>query len=275
MNKEAYHEITKTIYNYPFRIILHKKSPFLQMPAHWHRALELSLVFIGPVNFYVGNTHRIIHKNGISIANCEEIHHSISHYEDFDNQYVGYTIQIQYQFLKMIIPQIDTIYFQLDNNEIYHLILKEMQTIYDLYKNNEQTKYIKIYAHILQLLSILVDYCQIPREIIKTDKTKNILEYIHNHYRDNILQADIANYFGFSREYLSRFFKKEIGISLKTYLTHIRLNYAVNLLIHTNHTIAFVAIDSGFNSETQFINMFKKHYHVTPGQFRKSHFHDK
>lgn len=275
MNKAPYHEITKTIYNLPFLIIPHKKEPYLQIPAHWHRALELSMVFEGPVDFYVGNTHRIIQKNGVSISNCEEIHYSMSYHDCFYNYYVGYTLQIQYQFLKTIIPDIDKIYFQLDDIKIQELVSKEMQIIFDIYIKDKQTKYIEIYAHVLNVLALLIEHCQTSRAVIKTDKTKDILDYIHNHYKEDILQSDIAKYFGFSREYFSRFFKKEMGVSLKTYLTRIRLNNAINLLVHTNRTIAFIASECGFNSETQFINAFKKQYCLTPGQFRKSHFSDK
>ena len=41
----AYYEITKTMHNLPLSIYLHKKSPFQKVEAHWHRALEISIVF--------------------------------------------------------------------------------------------------------------------------------------------------------------------------------------------------------------------------------------
>lgn len=83
---------------------------------------------------------------------------------------------------------------------------------------------------------------------------------------------EVAQYFGFSREYFSRFFKQEIGISFKSYLTYFRLNKSLNLLKNKELTILEISSEVGFSSEIQFINSFKKYYHMTPGEYRKSQF---
>ena len=58
----AYYEITKTMHNLPLSIYLHKKSPFQKVEAHWHRALEISIVFDGKVDFYNGRFHEVVEK---------------------------------------------------------------------------------------------------------------------------------------------------------------------------------------------------------------------
>ena len=75
MTKEPYYEITKTINNLLINIIIHKKSPIQIIEAHWHRALELSIVFEGEVEFHNENRIKICNNNEVNLSNCEEIHY--------------------------------------------------------------------------------------------------------------------------------------------------------------------------------------------------------
>lgn len=50
--QKIYYEITKTMNNLPISIYPHKKSQCQICTAHWHRSLELSIVFEGKVIFF-------------------------------------------------------------------------------------------------------------------------------------------------------------------------------------------------------------------------------
>ncbi len=272
MTKEPYYEITKTINNLPINIIIHKKSPIQIIEAHWHRALELSIVFEGEVEFHNENRIKICKNNEVNLSNCEEIHYSIPQYKEFENANVGYTLQINYNFLYSMIPDINEIYFDISDKKINQKISQYMINIYELYESNNEIKYIKIYVLVLEILGILYEKCKNKKTIISTKKTKEIIKYIHLHYQEDILLYEVAQYFGFSREYFSRFFKQEIGCSFKNYLTCFRLNKSLNLLKNKELTILEISSEVGFSSEIQFINSFKKYYHMTPGEYRKSQF---
>lgn len=272
MTTFPHYEITKTMYNIPIAIYLHKKSPIPITTAHWHRALELSIVFEGKIDFYNGNQHIICQENEVSLTNSEEIHYSIPHYNCFEDKYVGYTMQINYSFLEKLIPHLQKIYFDISNPKINKKISYLMLEIFKLLESKDEVKYIKIYKYVLDIIIILVEKCQNKKEVIVTKKTKDILNYIHLHYQENIFLYEIACQFGFSKEYFSRFFKKEIGIPFKQYLINLRLNKSLELLKNKNLTILEVSIQSGFPSEVQFINSFKKYYHITPGTYRKLNF---
>ena len=49
--QKIYYEITKIMNNLPISICPHKKSPCKICTGHWHRSLELSIVFEGKVIF--------------------------------------------------------------------------------------------------------------------------------------------------------------------------------------------------------------------------------
>lgn len=272
---EVYHEITKTMHNLPLSIFPHKKSPFQIIEAHWHRALEISIVFEGTVDFYNGNHHEVIEKNDISLTNCKEIHFSIPRFDHSENKIVGYTLQINYSFLEHLIPNIEEISFNISKKEIRQQISQYMLKIYELYTSETISKYIKIYALTLEIISLLYEYCQTTKKNICSSRINDILKYIHQNYNENIHLYSIANHFGFSREYFARMFKKDLGISFKQYLINYRLNQSISLLENSQKTIAQISLDVGFTNETQYIIHFKKLFNMTPGQYRKSHLLDK
>ena len=273
--KEIYYEITKTMNNLPLSIYLHKQSPCQICTAHWHRALELSIVFEENVIFFNNGKKRIRYKNSVNLTNCEEIHYSIPQFKRYSDKIVGYTIQINYNFLEKMIPNIKNIYFDIDDPNKNKKITNYMIKIYQEFIDDKFSKNMAILMMTLKMLIFLYEECSEERHVGNTLKTKNILKYINEHYKEELRVYEVAKYFGYSREYFSRLLKKEIGMSFKEYLTQYRLNKSLNELININKNIAEVALNNGFSNETQYISIFKKIYNITPGQYRKSHNNDK
>ena len=273
--KEIYYEITKTMNNLPLSIYLHKQSPCQICTAHWHRALELSIVFEKNVIFFNNGKKRIRYKNSVNLTNCEEIHYSIPQFKQYSDKIVGYTIQINSNFLEKMIPNIKNIYFDIDDPNKNKKITNYMLKIYQEFIDDKFSKNMSILMMTLKMLIFLYEECSEERYVGNTLKTKNILKYINEHYKEELRVYEVAKYFGYSREYFSRLLKKEIGMSFKEYLTQYRLNKSLNELININKNIAEVALNNGFSNETQYISIFKKIYNITPGQYRKSHNNDK
>lgn len=74
-----------------------------------------------------------------------------------------------------------------------------------------------------------------------------------------------------SREHISRVFRKFFGDTPTNYMNSIRLNYAARKLIHSDHSIVDVALESGFDNLSHFYHLFKQKYILTPGTFRKTY----
>ncbi|OOF70956.1 helix-turn-helix domain-containing protein [Rodentibacter caecimuris] len=72
-----------------------------------------------------------------------------------------------------------------------------------------------------------------------------------------------------SKAQLMRLFNQHIGISPYHFVNHIRLQKAAELLKQSQHAILTIALNCGFQSETNFGKAFKKYYQLTPGQYRK------
>ncbi len=74
-----------------------------------------------------------------------------------------------------------------------------------------------------------------------------------------------------SREHLLRSIKKYCGCTAAEYINDLRLNYASNLLLHTNSDILEICYASGFQSQSYFYKVFKNKYGVPPKTFREQH----
>lgn len=94
-------------------------------------------------------------------------------------------------------------------------------------------------------------------------------KYIHNHISQEISRNDIADYIGFTPEYLSTFFKKETGDTLIDFIKRERITFAKRLLKQTNLPISIISDNVGFDSFSYFSSVFRAQVGCTPREYRK------
>ena len=91
-----------------------------------------------------------------------------------------------------------------------------------------------------------------------------IFFYLDEHYKDDISPISVAEYFGYSQSYVSRYFKSCCGITLVKYITMLRLKNAITLLSETKHDITYCALESGFPSIRTFYRSFQNEFGCSP-----------
>ena len=96
-----------------------------------------------------------------------------------------------------------------------------------------------------------------------------MIAYIDEHYEQKIELEDIAKIGGYNVAYTSQFFKKQMGISFVEYVLRLRLREATLCLINTDEAVARIASDCGFADVKAFNVAFKKHFRITPTEYRK------
>ena len=99
--------------------------------------------------------------------------------------------------------------------------------------------------------------------------TRQCKDYIEQHYREKILQEEVAAGLGISADYLSRLFKEETGLTFSEYLNQFRVERAANLLIYSEEPLAYIARYVNFPSQSYFGRIFKKVKGMTPRQYRE------
>ncbi|MDC7245285.1 MAG: response regulator [Sphaerochaetaceae bacterium] len=97
---------------------------------------------------------------------------------------------------------------------------------------------------------------------------ESALDYIEEHYQSINSVNEIADHVNLSPDYFSRYFKKEVGVTLNTYLINYRLDKASIILLSSNLSVQEVAKKVGIDNGSYFSKCFKKKFHTQPIQFR-------
>ncbi len=79
--------------------------------------------------------------------------------------------------------------------------------------------------------------------------------------------ADVA---GLSTFHFSRVFKRSMGVSVHQFVLDRRLLHARHMLQSSGESIAHIALECGFGSQSHFTTAFRRRFAVTPRAFRES-----
>lgn len=99
---------------------------------------------------------------------------------------------------------------------------------------------------------------------------QDLLNYIEDHFREEISLKEAAELFYINPSYLGYIFKKEYGHSFTETVNRKRIEYARELLMNSNIKIYEVAEKAGFTDSRYFVRVFKKYEGVNPSEVRKS-----
>ena len=95
-----------------------------------------------------------------------------------------------------------------------------------------------------------------------------VKKYISDNYSNQISVENIAQSMFISAKQCNTIFESQEGISIFEYLTKFRMEMARQLLSDPSNKIYQVTDMVGYKNKSHFTAMFKKHYGVTPTEFR-------
>lgn len=93
---------------------------------------------------------------------------------------------------------------------------------------------------------------------------------VRANYREDISLDSVAEKVGVTPSYLSRLFKKEMGINFQDFLTNVRIEKAVEMLYNEELSGRALAHAVGYHNYTYFCKIFKRETGKTVGEYRES-----
>lgn len=134
----------------------------------------------------------------------------------------------------------------------------------------------------LQQITSMDTLCYKLQEIVETfsesmfnyipSKNRDLIQkamlYISEHFNTSLTLEETAAYVHLHPSYFSTLFKQLTGSSFKEYLNMVRIEESKRLLSNTEYSIINIAIAVGFEDQSYFSKVFKKHTGLTPKQFR-------
>ena len=109
----------------------------------------------------------------------------------------------------------------------------------------------------------------------KNEKIREIIDYINQHYAENLTIDKLSLLMGYSKTHFMTIFKQQTGTSCTEFIIQARLNAACEELRNSVKPVLEIATDVGFNNLSNFNRQFKHYYDQTPSQYRKTHSNNK
>ena len=107
-----------------------------------------------------------------------------------------------------------------------------------------------------------------PEEIDSKAVMSQVIDYVQNHLEEELRRDDIAAHVHLNRDYLSRMFSREMGISLKEYITEQKMKAAQGMLKTTSFPVNFIGAKLGYCNSSHFSFTYKKVMGRTPKEER-------
>lgn len=123
----------------------------------------------------------------------------------------------------------------------------------------------------IRALTVAVNRIPGIGETVNTDDSRygEMSNYIQDNYNTVTLEM-MAEHFGVSKAYLSRYIKNRSGLAFGDYVKKIRMKRACTMLKNSNMKIERIADIVGYKNVEHFNRMFKKTFLVTPMQYRNN-----
>lgn len=92
------------------------------------------------------------------------------------------------------------------------------------------------------------------------------IAYMRQNFKQNLSVSFLASKAHMSVSSFHRRFKEVTGLSPLQFHKQIRLHQAKLMLTMQKHTVAEIAYEIGYESQSQFIRDYRRHFGKTPGQ---------
>ncbi len=123
---------------------------------------------------------------------------------------------------------------------------------------------------------LVLDYAQRMQIIRKRNRYPKAvtvcMDYIYDNLHTKLTLAELAKAAGLSVPYLSKLFRREVGITVSEYITRKRIETAENMLRYSDFSCLAIADYLCFSSESHFIQVFRKYTGYTPKRYREAFF---
>ncbi len=139
-----------------------------------------------------------------------------------------------------------------------------------------QHKRIEALGYLVVLIAQLAEQLALQDDVLGKDRASKVhdavlrvIQIIESDIRRDWSIEELANLVNLAPSYLIRIFKHDTAQTPIAFMIRCRVEQAVNLLLHTNDTIAQVAEAVGWDDPNYFTRRFRDYFGLSPSGYRK------
>lgn len=122
---------------------------------------------------------------------------------------------------------------------------------------------------ICSLVQYYFEHSKASAREIASDRIKQVIEYIEQHYSENLTLEQLAQIAGYSTTHLSKCFHDVTGMPPIRYLSNVRIEQAKHLLQYSDDPVGQIMEQCGFTDAAYFSRIIKKMLGYSPQRYRE------
>ncbi|MGN0516765.1 AraC family transcriptional regulator [Eubacterium sp.] len=231
-----------------------------------YSSLLITHILDGTFTYIKDGKHTTAHKGDTVILDCYKPHEYYTN-DSFESIWVHIAGANSVELFEEIENTVGNLVKCKDIQHVEKLLFR----IFDGIKSDNPPSELSLSLDIYKLLAELLNpqSAKSKGENSYEDCVQIIKEFIAENLNEGLTVSRLADIVNMSSSHFSRIFKRQTGFSPYDYILISRLNRAKYLLQVTDMTVASIAYETGFNSESNFIYFFTENEGISPGKFRK------
>lgn len=250
--------------------VIEKKIITQNVATHWHEFYEFEYISNGECEFVINGKSYHGSASDMFIFNLSDFHEI----RLISDSLELYTLQFNIEYIS------DTLLSFLLHNERKKISFKEDKSgtllhLLDIFVNECEKSLSFHNQYVKSLLNaIVVNICRKLESLSTTSSealnnpVKLAINYMQLNFQEPITLTDIAKYAKVSPSYMSRMFKMHTGLTLKSYLTSLRLEYSAKMLEFSGLSVTEICFSSGFGDFSNFWRSFTSRYGCSPREYK-------
>lgn len=226
-------------------------------PYHFHKTFELIFIYSGNLSVTINDKQYDIKKNELAFIFPYQLH--------------SFACHESCRFVLLIFPAEIIAGFYRNYKDMY----PENNVI--TYNSNPHDKFIfkDIYdckSFLYQMCSRLISQTKfIPLDQPQTEQNNllySLINYVQKHYKETCTLQQVSKEFGYDYYYLSKYFRKKLGLTFTEYINQYRILQACFMLNNTKETISDIAMQCGYDNLRTFNRNFRLYTGYSPTKYR-------
>ena len=248
---------------------------------HWHQGIELSFTVSGSIDdFVIAEKHYHTQIGTILVVNSQAVHSVYSRLKPHNK---AISIIYPYHYVDRLYPAIEQEVIDLNQPENFTSIQKdvyiELQSIlfkiYEILASNSKWRNLKLETLSAKVLQLLLEFFNRPKseydfangtKEFEVARLQAITKFVSEKYAEKISLDDLAKQVNVSKQYLSKFFKKHLEMTVGQYINNFRAQKAYYDLLGKAGNLTQIAQRNGF-STTRAMNQALKILYGKPASF--------
>lgn len=246
-----------------------------EIASHYHQNMEIIYLLKGKMKIQIDEMCYELNDGDYIFINANKRHKIES-----QGVLLGARFEIDFHMIAEYMGTIQLMFWcntVTDKKDAYQELRKILDRILERYYEQDEKGALYLNALYFEMAYILTSNFMIKADeehvlVNSTSKQlrlSQIQNYIQANYQNQISLYDLAQKLYLSNAYLSKYIKKNLGLTFLEYLNNIRLFHAVDELLYSSKSLTRIAMDNGFPTSAAFTKIFQAVHGESPSAYRK------